>query len=127
MPDGDGDRPPSTRWLSKWLREEKFWQDITTRTLAALIVIFLGYVYAVLAGYVGAPNMWRVWVAGVVTVVVAALAFVYLRWAVHSWRQKVNGPFSMWKFWVLLTAPFALAVGQALVFGAYWLMQWAWR
>ncbi len=50
------DRQPFHRWPRKWVREESFWRDVTTRTLAAAIVGILAFVYARFAGYFAGPE-----------------------------------------------------------------------
>jgi hypothetical protein len=108
------ERVPATRWLRKWLREEKFWQDITTRTLSALIVVLLGYLYAVLAGYVGAPNMWRLGLSAVVVAMLAAFVIVYIIAMADEWKTS---RFGLGRKYVLVSAP----VVAIWVFGLYWL------
>ncbi|PTT22794.1 hypothetical protein DBR36_01295 [Microbacterium sp. HMWF026] len=46
----DDSRPLERRGLEKWVREESFWKDITTRTIAGLITVFTVWVVGVLTG-----------------------------------------------------------------------------
>ena len=49
-PAGDNSEQPEPRYLSKWVREETFWKDVTTRTLAGLIVVFVAWGVGIAAG-----------------------------------------------------------------------------
>jgi 4-amino-4-deoxy-L-arabinose transferase-like glycosyltransferase len=45
------------RWPEQWLRDEKFWRDVGSRTLSAIFAAGLIYVFALAAGYVRRPNV----------------------------------------------------------------------
>ncbi|OBJ46839.1 hypothetical protein A5630_10875 [Mycolicibacterium mucogenicum] len=122
MPDAVEEHTPPKRWLGKWVREEKFWQDVTTRTLAALIVIFFGYLYAVIAGYVGKPNASRAVAALLATSALAVLAGAYVRMVVKLWRaDRRMGPIG--PFVILVTLPVGLAIIGLLALAAASLLQ----
>lgn len=49
------DPGPTVWWPAKWVREESFWRDVTTRSLSAVIVLILvgivnGYIKRHLSG-----------------------------------------------------------------------------
>lgn len=52
-PEGKAEVLSIPGYLKKWLREEKFWQDVTTRTLAGGIVVILGFLLANATGLFG--------------------------------------------------------------------------
>ncbi|OBB38026.1 hypothetical protein [Mycolicibacterium fortuitum] len=116
------ERTPPSRWLAKWVREEKFWQDITTRTLSALIVVLLGYVYAILAGYVGAPNVPRLVAAALLVTLTAALSIAYTVYAVRRWKNPGSWPLPLGKA-VAFLAPYAVLLAVVALAAAYWLLQ----
>jgi hypothetical protein len=58
-----------------WFKDEKFWRDVGSRTLAAVIAAGIIYGFALAAGYVARPNVWRtVGLAATVSV------YIYLNW-----------------------------------------------
>jgi hypothetical protein len=125
------ERTPPSRWLLKWMREEKFWQDVTTRALAAIIVIFLSYLYAILAGYVRQPNVWRSLLSALVLAALVALAIVHVRWVMRQWQKgphatDVGWPIYSPRLLVLITEPFVLGLAAALIYGASRLFQALW-
>ncbi len=50
-------------WLGDWMREESFWRDVATRTLAIVISGAVVYVLALAGGYVQRPDVRRVAIA----------------------------------------------------------------
>lgn len=73
---------PAWRRPATWVREESFWRDVATRTLAALISALIIYLFAVAAGYIGRPSVWPVIVAGGLPV---------LGLLVGSWASRWSG------------------------------------
>jgi hypothetical protein len=63
-------KPRRKVWLTAWVREEAFWRDVTTRTLAILVSGLILYLLALLAGYVKRPDG-----LGVVVAVGSLLSF----------------------------------------------------
>ena len=53
-------RTSPLKWPLQWVREEKFWQDVATRTLSAIIAAGFLYLFAVGAGYVTSPDTTRI-------------------------------------------------------------------
>lgn len=46
------------QWPAEWFTNERFWREVAAQALAGVIVLALGYFFAVLAGYVKEPE-WR--------------------------------------------------------------------
>lgn len=46
---------PSSRWVTKWLRDEAFWRDIATRVISGLILAVLTWAGLIGFGYLRAP------------------------------------------------------------------------
>ncbi|WP_427007172.1 hypothetical protein [Pseudarthrobacter sp. H2] len=44
------------QWPGEWVRDEKFWRDVTARAASGVIVVFVGYWAAVWLGYIRQPN-----------------------------------------------------------------------
>ena len=54
-----GNEQPTSRpwqWPREWFRDEKFWRDVGSRTLAAVIAAGIIYLFAVAGGYVARPK-----------------------------------------------------------------------
>jgi hypothetical protein len=48
---------PFWHWPGMWFRDEAFWRDVASRTLAALVSATVIFVVAVAAGYLGRPDL----------------------------------------------------------------------
>ena len=55
-PAAENQQSPWYKWPAEWRRDEKFWREVATRAIAGLIVVILGYVGAVLLGYLQKPD-----------------------------------------------------------------------
>lgn len=44
------------QWPGEWMKDEKFWKDVTARAASGIIVLFVGYWGAVILGYIQQPN-----------------------------------------------------------------------
>jgi hypothetical protein len=44
-------------WPRMWAKDEKFWRDVASRTASGLLILLIGYAYAVVAGYVSLPEV----------------------------------------------------------------------
>lgn len=64
------------QWPGEWMRDEKFWRDVGSRTIAGFIVVVLGYFSAIGLGYVQQPNYRRIVVVAI-AVVFAVLMLAY--------------------------------------------------
>ena len=90
------DRPPL-----KWLKEESFYRDITTRTLSIAVVALVGYVFALTAGYVASPSG-----RSIAIFVVLAVALVLAGWVLAVYFHDDRH----WGTALLLTAAISLVV-----------------
>ncbi|MDQ0869008.1 multisubunit Na+/H+ antiporter MnhB subunit [Arthrobacter sp. V1I9] len=64
------------QWPGEWMRDEKFWRDVGSRTIAGFIVVILGYFSAIGLGYVQQPNYRRLTVVAI-AVVFALIMIAY--------------------------------------------------
>ncbi|GFM20570.1 MULTISPECIES: hypothetical protein [Mycobacteriaceae] len=71
------EQPPSG--LFKWIREEGFWREVASGTVSSLIVVLSGYLYAVLAGYIGNVSFWRAVGAALFMVAFFIVTSLYVR------------------------------------------------
>ncbi len=44
------------QWPGEWVKDEKFWREVTARATSALIVVLIGYIAAMVLGYVSTPT-----------------------------------------------------------------------
>ena len=47
------------RWPAEWVRDEKFWRDVATRTASGILVVAISYHFAVFMGYIQNPGVWN--------------------------------------------------------------------
>ncbi|WP_437773541.1 hypothetical protein [Arthrobacter sp. KNU40] len=47
------------RWPGEWLRDEKFWRDVASRTASGLIILFVGYWTALIIGFIKTPDNFK--------------------------------------------------------------------
>lgn len=76
------DRTNPRDWPRKWIREEKFWFDITTRTISALVAALAVFLFALGAGYVKTPSGLEV-IRSVGWTVIGTSVVVLFIWAFH--------------------------------------------
>ena len=99
-------RTPLWQWPREWMRDEKFWRDVASRTASGLIVLFVGYWTALLIGFVKTPDNFR----ASYQVTLGGLLVVETVW----WHSKL--PFSrLRRFFTfkLRRLPFAAVLGYA--------------
>ncbi|WP_160665114.1 hypothetical protein [Pseudarthrobacter sp. ATCC 49987] len=48
------------QWPGEWMRDEKFWRDVASRTLAGALVVAMGYLVAVANGLLQVPPVAQV-------------------------------------------------------------------
>ena len=75
------------QWPREWFHDEKFWRDVGSRTLAAVIAAGIVYVFALAAGYVARPNILRV--AGTAGVLAVEL-FILFKLARRAERRLAD-------------------------------------
>ncbi|WP_153008351.1 hypothetical protein [Rhodococcus pyridinivorans] len=57
--DDTGNHPDEPRWWqwpARWVRDQKFWQQVAASTIASLIVAFILYIGAITLGYIQGPQ-----------------------------------------------------------------------
>lgn len=47
------------QWPGEWMRDEKFWRDVASRTASGVLVVVIGLAYAAAAGYITSPDLRR--------------------------------------------------------------------
>ncbi|QOH56229.1 hypothetical protein [Rhodococcus rhodochrous] len=84
------------QWPARWVRDQKFWQQVAASTIASLIVAFILYIGAITLGYIQGPQG-RPLIALILQVLVlpgitiwAAIKLVSIRYQ----RQIDRGDFS---------------------------------
>ena len=50
------------QWPGEWMRDEKFWRDVASRTLAGAFVVAIGYLVAVANGLLQVPSIAQIFV-----------------------------------------------------------------
>lgn len=82
QPEPQSEPPPEPlrpwQWPGEWARSEAFWRDVASRTLAGIIVVFVAFTAAVLAGYASGPTARLV----VADIYLAAAGVTVAFWAV---------------------------------------------
>ncbi|WP_459384533.1 hypothetical protein [Arthrobacter humicola] len=72
------------QWPGEWMRDEKFWRDVASRTLAGAFVVAIGYLVAVANGLLQVPSVAQV-VVGIGFVAAAACLFSIFVVKYHKW------------------------------------------
>jgi hypothetical protein len=62
------------QWPGVWMRDEDFWRDVGSRTLATVFAAAIVYTFALAAGYVRSPNGVDVLLLWVAPAALAAVA-----------------------------------------------------
>jgi multisubunit Na+/H+ antiporter MnhB subunit len=107
------DEREQQRWLLEWVREESFWRDITTRSLAILISGAVLYILALAGGYVRTPDGSITSLVLVPLVLMMSLgAYGLLKRRSDTPRKRRHRDTALLAFWLLLAATiFIIAVG----------------
>lgn len=111
-------------WIQQWMRDQSFWRDVASRTLSALIVAFLIFLFAAVAGFIK-PLM----LAIVVTPVVLFIGLALSGYAMGS--ARLNAPpgksinvkqawGSMTRVVLIVIALLAVVWGSAWALGLFW-------
>lgn len=113
------------QWPAKWVREEKFWQDVATRTLSAIFAAGLLYIGAIALGYIQGPTGRGV-VALVMSVVVLPGLFLWALIAHMSRRyrkQIEQGEYRLigYSWWVAIPLTVSMV---GLLYVSIALVQW---
>lgn len=87
---------PPRQWPLIWARDEAFWRDVASRSVSGSIVVALGYVAAVLLGYLALPPV-RAVVIGVIAFV-AFIAYInMLSFFLLRYTKKLDGLPPSWR------------------------------
>lgn len=87
---------PPYKWPGEWTRDEKFWREVATRTIANILALaipgFVAFVLLSVTGYLRTPNAWATVIVGLM-VTVLGLFWLALVWAtVYSFANKDSAP-----------------------------------
>lgn len=74
-------KTPFWKWPGKWVKDEKFWMDVATRTVAGILAAAFIYIFAITMGYLQSPSFGQV-ISAIFqsTFLIAILPFI-LMWA----------------------------------------------
>lgn len=94
MADPPDDKPRVRDWPRIWWHDEKFWREVATRALAGLIVVFIGYMFAIATGYLQVPTV-RTVIAFILCAAFILIAFVviarFIQVDLYLTRSRKNG------------------------------------
>lgn len=114
-PVSDAEKPSSPwyRWPAEWSRDEKFWRDVGSRTLAGIIVVFVAWLGAIAFGYLQKPEF--VHNLGNVLMILALIGIVLsipaqISHALRLRRVK-DEQWRIWAWSVALDIPAIFALG----------------
>lgn len=104
------------RWPGVWFRQESFWRDVASRTLAAVFAAGIVYVFAVAGGYVSKPN-----VLPFVALLAWFIPSVYFY--AKSSKLNPNGWYGRWPTWLLRILEWVDNIVLVLIL--IWIFKWA--
>lgn len=81
---------PFWKWPGEWVRDDKFWREVTARALSGLIVIFVAYWVAVLFGILQTPSALLMANQIFIGFALAVSMLIVGAWFVASQRTRVN-------------------------------------
>jgi hypothetical protein len=111
VPAVTGDEGKPWRWPGQWMRQESFWRDVGSRTLAAVFAAGIVYVFAVAAGYVSRPD-------GLPVGLLVTWVIVSLWFHVKSSKLDPNSWYGKVPTWLLRLGEWTVNVSGALLI--YW-------
>ena len=112
-------------WIQQWTRDQTFWRDVASRTLSSLIVAFLIFLVAVIAGFIK-PLM----LAGVMTPVVLFIGLALSGYAIESARLNAapGKSINVKQAWWSMTRVVLIVIAMlAVVWGSAWLLSLFWH
>ena len=92
----DGQPPakqsPPHKWPGEWVRDEKFWREVATRTVAGILALaipgFVAFILLSVAGFLQTPDAWVTVIIGLM-VTVLGLFWLALVWGiVYTFTEK---------------------------------------
>jgi hypothetical protein len=64
---------PWYRWPGEWRRDEKFWREVATRTIAGVLALWIvssaAWLFLVVTGYLAQPKSWATVIFGFASLV----------------------------------------------------------
>lgn len=55
-PVDDKQKSKPWQWPGEWVKDERFWREVTARATSGLIVVLVGYIAAMVLGYIATPT-----------------------------------------------------------------------
>ncbi len=107
----DANQSSPLRWPGEWLRDQSFWRDVATRTLAGLIVALVIFAVGVTAGLVPAGVLWALLVMAAAMALLIALSV----WSGVRLTKRLVGA-SRRRRRVLILAQYVVMLVAALAF-----------
>jgi hypothetical protein len=70
------------QWPGEWMKDEKFWKDVATRTVSGVLTVGVIYVYGLAVGYFKSPvivgsTLMFIGAGGMVLVFAALCVYIY--------------------------------------------------
>lgn len=93
MSSAEPPQQPTPRGLSKWVREESFWKDVTTRTIAGLIVVMVVWGVGIVAGVFDSEGAIEgfIRVFEMIALVLSVMLFV-AQWRLAEKEESIYAP-----------------------------------
>lgn len=103
------------QWPGEWVNDEKFWREVTARATSALIVVIIGYIAAMVLGYISTPTGKQTINLVVLALMLGFCIFCTIWFHRIGWLPNSRRP-GIYKFtWGLLLAGIWLAALLAVV------------
>lgn len=96
-------------WPREWFHDEKFWKDVASRTVSGSLVVLLGYIAAMVLGYIGTPDGRQIMNIAV-SFVLLALGIATTVWFIRndwlpskrrSWQYNVKWGLLLASAWIV--------------------------
>ncbi|MFC9420027.1 hypothetical protein [Bacillus mobilis] len=80
------------QWPGAWMRDEKFWKDVASRTASGLLVVIIGLLYAGAAGYITQPDVRGFLIGFAVVALGWTVVFLVIgRWIAPYLSKSISG------------------------------------
>jgi multisubunit Na+/H+ antiporter MnhC subunit len=121
---GQTEEKPQLRpwqWPGEWLRDEKFWKDVATRTVSGALVVFIVFLVGVSNGLLKVPTVMNI-VIGLFLIAGGVGLYLGFVWKYQKWiaplNDKIEHPWNEFvdiliKIFVLSTCMAMIALGIA--------------
>lgn len=111
------------QWPGEWARDEKFWRDVGSRTIAGILVVAFGYLAALAGGYISQPSaIPLVMVVGYLVLyigVTAMLGNLYRAPLNADGTPRFDRTVRFWFWTVILVWLAGLLLGPILIISAF--------